>query len=126
MGIKDELTRYRTKEGMFFSQDCTAEENAEFANVAKYPILPDGVFEYKGYNNQSTCRFYKVYDAGLSDSEINEYLQYRQMHLLDIHKEQLKSINSKLTFFFVIALVGLILGLLGIVATSCTAALSPW
>ena len=122
------LQRYRVREGLIVIENCTNEENAAFANESLYPTLPDGVYQHM-QGNFPIYGFYRIKKSGLTKKEANEYLQHRQIQMQKEQAEVLGKINSKLTFFVVLAIIGISLAfiaLVGTCATAFTATRSSW
>lgn len=99
---KQELAELKFDMGLMRRVDCTAEENAEYFKLYNTEKdLPDGIYKYK-----DICEFY-IAQESLSYDERMEYVALKQYRLI-------RTIKNCVVFFTVLAVIGLIFLLLGI------------
>ena len=96
------LRQYKVESGLMKRVDCTESENQHYNESLKAgQALPLGIFQY-----QTRSGFYKMASADLSESEIAEYLTYKQLNLLT-------SIKNCLIFFVVLAAIAVLVAIIG-------------
>ena len=98
--LREELQEYRINIGFSERVYCSPEETRAFNIILKNKgELPDGV--YKRYDNEFDPCFYRIQEAKLTDSEKNEYIQYKKLSYL-------QTIKNCSVFFVIITLIGII------------------
>lgn len=104
MNAKEEFAQLRLDLGFAEKVLCPDSEQKEYSALrkAKQP-LPEDVFYYPG-----DFSFYRIVDKGLTAEEEQQLIQYRQTNYL-------YSIKSSLGFFVVLAVIGIILGIISFV-----------
>ena len=82
---------------------CTKQENKEYQKLLKDGgTLPEGVYAYvNDIGETSATEFYTIYETDLTESEIREYLTYKQLSLI-------RTIKNCVMFFTVSAIIGMI------------------
>ncbi|MBQ3550467.1 MAG: hypothetical protein IJA41_05760 [Clostridia bacterium] len=100
--LRDELRSYKFDFDVLQKIPCTAQENEEYHKLLMDGgTLPEGVYAYVYANEEvSTKEFYTVYEADLSEAELQEYLTYKQLNLI-------KTIKNCVMFFTVLTIIGL-------------------
>lgn len=82
---------------------CSNNENKEYSQLLRESgSLPDGVFPYIYENSEiSSTDFYTIYQTDLTESEINEYLTYKQLSLI-------RTIKNCVLFFTILTVIGMV------------------
>ena len=101
--LRDALLNYKYEFDLLQKIPCTKEENKKYQKLLQGgDTLPEGVYAYVYDSGEtSTTEFYTVYEADLTESEIREYLTYKQLGLI-------KTIKNCVLFFTVLTIVGMI------------------
>ena len=99
--LRDELRSYKFEFGLLQKIPCSKQENIEYQKLLKENgVLPDGVYAYVYDNGEtSPTQFYTVYETDLTESEITEYLTYKQLSLI-------RTIKNCIMFFTVLTILG--------------------
>ncbi|MBQ6839736.1 MAG: hypothetical protein IJO45_03480 [Oscillospiraceae bacterium] len=103
INLRDELRSYKFEFDLLQQIPCTKQENKQYEKILKDGgTLPAGVhgYVYEG-GEPSTTDFYTVYETDLTESEIREYLTYKQLSLI-------KTIKNCVLFFTVLTILGMI------------------
>lgn len=115
---KEALDSLRVSFGLSQMIPCSKAECAKFEEMRKNGgALPEGVFsETDFYNSESTGRYYRVLESGLTEGERKEYLSLMRL-------KRLKSINGHLIFYttliilqIVILVIALVMGAYGAIS----------
>ena len=82
---------------------CNKHENKKYQEILKNGgTLPNDVYAYVYDNGEtSTTEFYTIYETDLTESEIREYLTYKQLNLI-------RTIKNCVMFFTVLTIIGMI------------------
>lgn len=101
--LRDALINYKYEFDLLQKISCTKEENEKYQRLLQQGgTLPEGVYAYVYDSGEtSTTEFYTIYEADLTESEIREYLTYKQLGLI-------KTIKNCVLFFTVLTIVGMI------------------
>ena len=105
---REEIDAYKTEFNLLVKVPCTQEENEMFVQLLRNGgDLPSGVYayginsEYEENIRQWASKFYTLRETDLSESEIREYLTFKQLNLLD-------TIKKCIVFFTVLTIIELI------------------
>ena len=100
------LRAHKFEFGLLQKIPCNDQENKEFEKLLKAGVaLPEGVYAYTYISGEvSTTEFYRIYEADLTEAEINEYLTYKQLSLI-------KTIKNCAVFFTALTIIGMITAL---------------
>ena len=103
INLRDELRSHKFEFDLLQKIPCTKQENTEYQKLLKDGgTLPDGVYAYVYDTGEtSTTEFYTIYETDLTESEIREYLTYKQLSLI-------KTIKNCVMFFTVLTIIGMI------------------
>jgi hypothetical protein len=103
INIRDELLAHKFEFNLLQKIPCTPQENEAYQKLLKDGgTLPEGVFAHVYDTGEiSTTEFYTIYEADLSESEIREYLTYKQLSLI-------KTIKNCALFFTILTIIGMI------------------
>ena len=103
INLRDELRSHKFEFDLLQKIPCTKQENKKYQKLLKDGgTLPDGVFAYVYDTGEtSTSEFYTIYETDLSESEIREYLTYKQLSLI-------KTIKNCVLFFTVLTIIGMV------------------
>jgi hypothetical protein len=83
-----ELQQLKSEAGLFLRIDCTKEENKTFCQLKKDgEQLPEGVYANDLYIESN--KFYRIYETGLNDSELQQFISLKQLHDIKIIKSLL-------------------------------------
>lgn len=97
---------------------CSPEENEEYKQKLKENgKLPEGVYPYINDNGKkSRSKFYTVYEPDLTEAELEEYLKYKQLSILNTIKDLsyakanlLNFITDCLIFIILLIIIGMVL-----------------
>ena len=107
INLRDELRAHKFEFDLLQKIPCTKQENKEYQQLLKNGgTLPEGVYAYVYEGNEtSTTEFYTIYETDLTESEIREYLTYKQLSLI-------RTIKNCVLFFTVLTIIGMVLYLL--------------
>ena len=103
INLRDELRAHKFEFDLLQEIPCTKQENKEYQKLLKDGgTLPEGVYAYV-YDNgiTSTTEFYTIHETDLTESEIREYLTYKQLSLI-------RTIKNCVMFFTVLTIIGMI------------------
>ena len=103
INLRDELRAHKFEFDLLQKIPCTKQENKEYAKLLKDGgTLPEGVFAYVYVDGEtSTNEFYTIYETDLTESEIQEYLTYKQLSLI-------RTIKNCVMFFTVLTIIGMV------------------
>ena len=103
INLRDELRTHKFEFDLLQKIPCTKQENKEYQQLLKNGgTLPEGIFAYVYDTGEaSTSAFYTIYETDLSESEIREYLTYKQLSLI-------KTIKNCILFFTVLTIIGMV------------------
>ena len=105
--IKRDLNQLRVAMGFARWENCSDEENKAYSEMLKKgEQLPDGIEQRIDGSGFKTDTFYSLKDTGLSDTEKQEYIMYKQL-------QNIKTIKGCVVFFTVLTVISLIATLLG-------------
>ena len=97
--LASQLREYRFDHDVLQEIPCSKSECKEYSKLRKQGLpLPDDVFLNEDYSPTS---YYRIYQAELTENELAEYLQYKQLAML-------KTIKNGMVFFVSLAIVGLV------------------
>ena len=101
--LRNKLLDYKFEFDLLQKIPCTKKENKEYQKLLKDGgALPEGVYAYVYDTGEiSETDFYTIYEADLTESEIREYLTYKQLSFI-------KTIKKCVMFFTVLTIVGMI------------------
>jgi len=116
MNIKEELRKMKADIGLVEKVACTDAENTQFAMAVKSGKLPEGIYQYKMSNTGKLVdQFYRLSEPELSDADLAEYLQYKQLSILEEQTKKIESIRGMVTFFVVLTVLSLLGTLISII-----------
>ena len=102
INLRDELRAHKFEFDLLQKIPCTKQENKEYQKLLKDgSTLPEGVYAYVYDGEPSTTEFYTIYETDLTESEIREYLTYKQLSLI-------RTIKNCVMFFTVLTIIGMI------------------
>ena len=103
INLREELRTHKFEFDLLQKIPCTKQENKEYQQLLKNGgTLPEGIFAYVYDTGEtSTSEFYTIYETDLSESEIREYLTYKQLSLI-------KTIKNCVLFFTVLTTIGMV------------------
>ena len=103
INLRDELRAHKFEFDLLQKIPRTKQENTEYQQLLKNGgTLPEGIFAYVYDTGEtSTSEFYTIYETDLSESEIREYLTYKQLSLI-------KTIKNCILFFTVLTIIGMV------------------
>ena len=100
--LKKQLRELRFDMQFLQNIDCSENENKAYSELIKSGgSLPEGVLQRKTESGVYYDEFYTVYDAGLSNEEEQEYIQYQTF----LH---IKTIKNCIVFFTSLTAISLI------------------
>lgn len=103
--LREELRQYKFKHNIFRKVPCSKEENAEYHQWIKNGgELPEGVYaeNNSAYDGDTFAyEFYTIEESDLTESEIREYLAYKQL-------DYIRTIKNCVLFFTVSTIIGMI------------------
>ncbi len=103
INLRDELRAHKFEFDLLQKIPCSKQENKEYEQLLKDGgTLPEGVYAYV-YDGDvtSATEFYTIYETDLTESEIREYLTYKQLSLI-------RTIKKCVMFFTVLTIIGMI------------------
>lgn len=111
--LRNKLRAYKFEYDLLQDIPCTNQENIEYQKVLKEGgTLPKGVHPYVYDTGEvSQTEFCTTYKSDLTESEINEYLIYKQLSFI-------KTIKNCVLFFTISAIIGIVAYLLIILNAS--------
>ena len=103
INLREELRTHKFEFDLLQKIPCTKQENKEYQKLLEDGgTLPEGIFAYVYDTGEtSTSDFYTIYETDLSESEIREYLTYKQLSLM-------KTIKNCVLFFTVLTIIGMV------------------
>lgn len=112
INLRNELLSHKYEFNLLQKIPCSKQENQEYQRLLKEnQALPEGVLAYVYDTGEvSTTEFYTIYKPDLTESEIREYLTYKQLSFI-------KTIKNCVLFFTVSAIIGIVAYLLSILNT---------
>ena len=110
--LREELRYHKFEFDLLQKVPCTKQQNKELQQLLKDgSSLPEGVYAYVYDNGEmSTTMFYTVLESDLTESEIREYLTYKQLSLI-------KTIKNCVLFFTVLTIIGMLIYFLFLMST---------
>lgn len=106
MKLANELNQLKYEFGVLKKVYCTDEENEIYRKLLKEnQTLPDGVVREDPEGSIEWEHFYTIKESSLSNAELSEYLQYKQL-------KSIITIKNCVIFFTVLAAISLISGLI--------------
>lgn len=104
--LRQDLTEFKEKFNLIQKIPCSNEENKRYTQLSREgKPLPENVHKYDYSAGMDDEEFYTLYIPELSADEINEYLTYKQLALLN-------TIKNCVVFFTVLTIIGLVCSLL--------------
>lgn len=121
INLRDELRNHKFAFDLFQKIPCTKQENKEYQKLLKDSgTLPEGVYAYVYDTGEtSTTEFYTIHETDLTESEIREYLTYKQLSLI-------RTIKNCVMFFTVLTIIGMIAYILIMINTFWFAPNQKW
>lgn len=102
INLRDELRTHRFEFDLLQKIPCSNQENKEYEKRLKEGgTLPEGVYAYEYESGTSTNEFYTIYETDLTESEIREYLTYKQLSFI-------RTIKNCVLFFTVLAIITIV------------------
>lgn len=117
--LKDAIKAYKFDLDLLQKIPCSDKENQEYKKILKEGgKLPEGVYPYiKEKGKSSLKEFYTVYEPDLTAAELEEYLKYKELSILNTIKNLtytkinlLNIITDCLIFIVLLLIIALILG----------------
>lgn len=104
--VKKTIMSKRAEYGLTRDVPCSEQENKTYSEMLKNgETLPEGVFPYSYTDGtKSDSEFYVLGDEP-TDAEISEFLKYKELELLS-------TIKNCVVFFTVMAIIGIIAGII--------------
>ena len=100
--LRQELLEYKEQFNLIQKIPCTRQENQAYTQLLKSgQPLPENVRKYEYSMTENMEEFYTLYIPDLTEQEINEFLTYKQLSLLN-------TIKNYLLFFVVLTIIGLV------------------
>ncbi len=101
--LRDELRTHKFEFNLLQKVPCSKQENKEYQKLLKDGgTLPEGIYAYvDNIGETSTTEFYTIHETDLTESEIREYLTYKQLSLI-------RTIKNCVMFFTVLNIIGMI------------------
>ena len=104
--LRQELAEFKEKFDLIQKIPCTHNENKTYTQLLREgKPLPENVHKYEYSVGTDYDQFYTLYIPELSTAEINEYLTYKTLALLN-------TIKNCVVFFTVLTIIGLVGALL--------------
>jgi len=105
--IKDSTIDYKLRTGILKKEYCSYETEKKLKNLSKSDQpLPDGIHADESGDH------YKLVNTVLPDTEIEEYLKYKQIDLLIRQTASISAIEKYMIFFVVLSVVAVVGGLI--------------
>ena len=102
VNLRDELREHKFEFDLLQKIPCTKQENKTYEKLLEAGCaLPEGVFPYEYESGTATDEFYTVYEADLTETEIQEYLTYKQLHLI-------RTIKNCVMFFTILTIASMV------------------
>ena len=100
LDLHQQIIKYKTDNGLIQRIGCTKEETKVFRNLAKNnQPLPEDVHISK--DDFSDDNYYRIHSSDLSDTEIAEYLMYKQL-------DSIMAMKGYMYFFVVLTIVDML------------------
>lgn len=103
VNLRDELRALKFEFDLLQKVPCSKQKNKEYEKLVKGGgSLPEGVYAYvydSGEN--SATEFYTIYETDLTESEIKEYLTYKQLRFI-------KTMKNCVLFFTILTIIGIV------------------
>ncbi len=97
INLRNKLRSHKFEFDLLQKIPCSKQENKEYQFLLENGRkLPEGVYPYD-YGTE----FYTIYEPDLTESEIREYLTYKQLSLI-------RTIKNCAVFFTVLTIIGMI------------------
>ncbi len=107
MSINKTLVELRGESGIMRREWCSAEENMKYCRmITEDKELPENIYITDGQNGEPI--FYKLTDKGMSYEEKMEYLQHKQLHLLENQNKMLHTVKKVALFFACLAIISFV------------------
>ena len=102
--LRDELNLYKCEFGLTEKIPCSKADNEKFMElVSNGGQLPQSVYRYKDVDTgQFLNEFYIMKDVDLTQNELEEYLTYKKLKLLN-------TIKNCVLFFTVLTIITLVI-----------------
>ena len=108
--LRQELREYKEQFNLIQTIPCTREENKHYTQLYRSgQPLPENIKRYDYGMGMDYEEFYMEFIPDLNPNEINEYLTYKQLALLN-------TIKNSVLFFVILTIIGLVGSLLLIMA----------
>ena len=109
--LREELKDYKFEFEIRQRIPCSKQENEEYQKTLNEGgTLPEGVYAYLLNNGERSCEFYTVYETDMDESEIKEYLSYKQL-------KYIKTIKNCVLLLSVLTVIFLFMYLLVLLST---------
>ena len=107
MNVRDALREHRFEYELLQKIPCTKQENEQYQKLVEDGgVLPEGVYAFVDDSGEtSKTEFYTILESDLTESEIREYLTYKQLRLI-------RTIKNCVMFFTVLTIIGMFVYLL--------------
>ena len=100
--LHQELAAFKEQFNLIQKIPCTMAENKRYTQMVREgQPLPENIVKYEYSVDLDYDEFYTLYIPALSDSEIQEYLTYKQLALLN-------TIKNCVLFFTILTIIGLV------------------
>ena len=115
MNIKDELRKMKADIGLIEKVACSDAENEQLKTVAKSGQLPEGIYQYKmSSTGQYVDKYYRQSEPELNSEDLAEFLQYKQLAILEEQSKKIESIKNMVTFFVVLTVLSVLGSLISV------------
>ena len=117
--LKDAIKPYKFDLDLLQKIPCSDKENKEYRKMLQEDgKLPEGVYPYTNAKGKASLKeFYTVYEPDLTEAELEEYLKYKELSILNTIKNLtytkinlLNIITDCLIFIVLLLIIALILG----------------
>ena len=105
--LDKKLRKMKINAGIMTREDCSDDENKQFAGAVKDGSLPDGVYQVS-YSGEPADKFYRLHDSGLTGQDLMDYFQLKQLDILEKQSKSIDSIKGMVTFFVVLTVLSLL------------------
>ena len=110
--LRKEIESYRYEVGLLQKISCSKEENIKLRQMLKNgEKLPNGIYRCVDGTGTEMNDFYKVYKPDLSQEEINEYLLYKKLSMIN-------TIKNCAVFFVALTLISLMISVIVLLSQS--------
>lgn len=108
MNAKDELIKKQIELGILEAVNCTKRETLAYRQLLREgKPLPEGVWAEDDYEDINYANFYYLEKTELTESEVTQYLQCKQL-------EALLTIKNCMVYFTVLSIISLVCGVIAI------------